>query len=81
MRVYADDRKNSTSFMERRSAELEEQYPEFKAAAERLYDFQRRFKEVWGVNTGLIPKEMSEAWDKRWQYYVPFNRDVKGKNI
>ena len=60
--------------MGRRQAELEARYPAFKEASERLYEFQNRFKEVWGVETGLISEDMSRAWDEKWKYYVPFNR-------
>lgn len=76
MRVFADDRKNSTVFMNRRVAELEKQYPEFHNAAERLYRFQDQLKETWLVGTGLISEETSKAWNERWKYYVPFNRAV-----
>lgn len=74
MRVFADDRKNSTVFMNRRVAELEKQYPEFHNAAEQLYRFQDQLKETWLVGTGLISEETSKAWNERWKYYVPFNR-------
>lgn len=76
MRVFADDRKNSTAFMNRRVAELEKQYPEFHNAAEQLYRFQDQLKETWLVGTGLISEETSKAWNERWKYYVPFNRAV-----
>lgn len=74
MRVFADDRKNSTVFMNRRVAELEKQYPEFHNAAEQLYRFQDQLKETWLVGTGLISEETGKAWNERWKYYVPFNR-------
>lgn len=74
MRVFADDRKNSTAFMNRRAAELERQYPAFHDAAERLYVFQDQLKETWLVGTGLISEETGEEWSKRWKHYVPFNR-------
>ena len=79
MRVFADDRKNSTAFMNRREAELAKQYPEFEAAADRLYEFQRQFLDTWGVDTGLISEETAQSWAARWQYYVPFNRAVGDK--
>lgn len=79
MRVFADDRKNSTGFMQRRQAELEQQHPEFVEASARLYEFQRKFLRTWGVNTGLVSPEMADQWAQRWQYYVPFNRLVEGK--
>ena len=76
MRIFADDRKNNTTFMERRRDELEAQYPQFKEAAERLYDFQTAFLETWGVETGLVSKESAAEWAERWHFYVPLNRAV-----
>ena len=76
MRIFADDRKNSSAFMERRTAELEAKYPQFKEASERLYEFQSKFLQTWGVDTGLVAKESADKWAKRWKYYVPLNRAV-----
>ena len=46
MRVFADDRKNSTAFMTRRQEELEKEYPHFKEAAQRLYQFLGDFNRM-----------------------------------
>lgn len=80
MRVFADDRKNSAEFMEHRAAALEQQYPKFKEAADRLYQFERDLRQVWGVDTGLISEQTAKDWDERWKYYVPFNRAVSVEN-
>ena len=80
MRVFADDRKNSAEFMERRAAVLEQQHPKFKEAADRLYQFERDLRQVWGVDTGLIGEQTAKDWDERWKYYVPFNRAVSVEN-
>ena len=77
MRVFADDRKNSSNFMEARQLELEEQYPEFKEASERVYAFERAFLQTWGVDTGLVSPESKQAWEQRWGFYVPFNRAME----
>ena len=74
LRVFADERKNSTTWMQVRQAQLEAQYPQFKDASERLYQFQTDFLRTWGVGTGLVAQESAEEWGKRWSYYVPFNR-------
>jgi hypothetical protein len=76
MRIFADDRKNSTQWMEIRQEELEDEYPAFKEASERLYQFQRDFLNVWGVSTGLVSAQSATEWGKRWAYYVPFNRKI-----
>lgn len=75
-RIFADDRKNSTAFMERRRAELEEQYPQFAEISDRLYAFERDFLQTWGVQTGLVSAESAKSWSKRWSFYVPLNRAV-----
>lgn len=76
MMIFADERKNNVSFMTKRVAELEAAHPEFKEAADRLYEFQKQFLKTWAVDTGLLPAEIAEAWAKRWAYYVPLNRAV-----
>lgn len=76
MRIFADDRKNSTAWMEGRQAELEKEHPDFKVSSERLYDFQSEFLKAWGVGTGLVSQESADSWAERWKYYVPLNRAV-----
>ena len=76
MRIFADDRKNSTAWMQNRQAQLEQQYPEFKEISERLYQFQADFLKTWGVDTGLVSQQSADEWAKRWKFYVPFNRAV-----
>ena len=79
MRVFADDRQNSTNWMKARQAELEEQYPQFAEASDRLYEFQRSLLQTWGVETGLVSQDSAEQWGKRWKYYVPLNRAMGDK--
>ncbi len=82
MRVFADDRKNSKEWMNKRQAVLEAEYPQFKEASENLYKFIYQFYKTWGVSTGLISQEALDSWQKRWSFYVPFNRATeKGKGI
>lgn len=81
MRVYADDRKNSSRWMQNRQHELEVQYPSFQEVSDRLYDFQRQLLQTWGVNTGLVSAKSAEEWGKRWKFYVPFNRAMDDKQL
>lgn len=74
--VFANPMQNNAQWMNNRAAELEKEYPEFKAAAERLYEFQNNLLRVYGVETGLVSREMYDEWTKRWQFYVPFNRVI-----
>ena len=79
MRVFNDDKKNSTAWMNRRQLELEQEHPELVGISERLYEFQRKFLETWGVETGLVSEESFNEWGERWKYYVPFNRAVSAQ--
>lgn len=80
MRVFANDRQNSTTWMNQRQSELESQYPEFRAAADRLYKYQRNVLFAYGVQTGLISQEAYDKWGARWSFYVPFNRQMDEKS-
>lgn len=79
MRIFADDRKNSTAWMEDRARALERQYTEFKAAAARLYQFQTDFLQTRGVGTGLGSAQSAKNWAERWKYNVPLNRFMGDK--
>ena len=81
MRTFADDRKNSTAWMNRRQAEIEAQHPEFIEISERLYAFWDKFSQTWLVETGLIDEATYKSWRKRWKYYVPFNRLVNQDGV
>lgn len=78
-RVFSSDAKNNKEWMEARRIALEEEYPEFKEASEKLYAFQERFLQTWGVETELITQDTADTWLERWKYYVPFNRNVGKK--
>ncbi|HNW87260.1 MAG TPA: strawberry notch family protein [Candidatus Limiplasma sp.] len=74
MRIFANDAKNSTTWMNCRAQELEAEYPAFREASGKLYIFQRAFLNAWGVKTGLVSEEAAKDWGERWAYYVPLNR-------
>lgn len=80
-KVFASDAKNSTNFMQKRQKQLEEQYPAFKEASERLYNFIYDFYNTWGVETRLITKDTLDSWKTRWKYYVPFHRALEVTEI
>ena len=81
MRVYADDRKNSSQWMQNRQHELEVQYPDFREVSDRLYAFQRQLLQIWGVNTGLVSAKSAKEWGERWKFYVPFNRAMDEQQL
>ncbi|MBR0282244.1 MAG: DEAD/DEAH box helicase family protein, partial [Oscillibacter sp.] len=73
-RVLANDRKNNLLYCELREKELEQQYPQFKAASEALYEFWDSFMKIYVVETGLISQEQYDAMRAKHPYYVPFRR-------
>jgi len=79
MRVFADNRKNNAGWMNGRQEELEVQYPEFEAAAQRVLTFNSQLLQTWAVDTGIVPAEKAAEWSERWKLYVPFNRDMSGE--
>ena len=81
MRTFADDRKNSTRWMNNRQAEIESKHPEFVEISDRLYKFWDKFMQTWIVDTGLIEESTYDSWRERWQFYVPFNRVVNQDGI
>ena len=74
MRIFASDLKNSEQWMNSRRKELEDEYPAFKEASERLYAFQKAFLQAWGVESGVVSEASAKRWAERWKYYVPLNR-------
>ena len=78
-RVFADDTLNDPAFISQEIADLEAGNPNFADTAQQLYDWQKRFMEVWLVDRGIISREM---FNKLWAVdpnYVPFDRDVIGR--
>ena len=75
-RVYADDSINNIAAMQEIVSNLELQYPEFRAAAEDVYDYERSLMDEWLVGTGIISQEQADALWERWKCYVPFKRMI-----
>lgn len=73
-RVFADDRKNNTQWLNNRRKELEKAYPKFLEAAEDVYRFQHDFLQTWGIGSGIISADAFEAMQKMYPEYVPFFR-------
>ena len=77
--MFADDTLNDPAFISQEIADLEAGNPNFADTAQQLYDWQKRFMEVWLVDRGIISREM---FNKLWAVdpnYVPFDRDVIGR--
>lgn len=74
MRVFNDDAWDNTAWMQQTAAELEDKYPNFEEAADRLEEYQHELIQAYGVESGLYSQETIDEWMERWEHYVPFNR-------
>ncbi len=54
---------------------LEAKHPEFKDAAEAVYEWQRLMMKTWLVDTGVITEEMYTKLTEMYPDYVPFFRE------
>ena len=73
-RVFADDRMNSTQYMENRLNELENKYSDFRHISENLYEFLDNFTQTYAVDTGLISQNAYDEMKEMYPRYVPFFR-------
>lgn len=76
-RVFADDTINTPEAATQIAAELEKAHPEFKQAAEDLYEYQKAVMQYWLVDTGMMSKETFDALQEKYPNYVPFYRVTK----
>lgn len=57
---------------------MEKEHPEFKADAQKVYDWNADLKDVM-VDSGLMSKELSSNLDSIYKNYVPTLRVIEGK--
>lgn len=62
-----------------RAAELEKANPEFKEAAEDVYQYYRFLRNM-DVEKGIITKETAELWEKMYPHYAAIARNVTGES-
>ncbi|OMF98171.1 hypothetical protein BK147_11155 [Paenibacillus sp. FSL R7-0337] len=73
-KVFRDDLAWTPEFGAQKAAEYEQQFPEFKEAADKFYAFNQQMVQSWLVDTGIITQDMADAWLKANPYYVPNKR-------
>ncbi len=81
-RVFADDTLENADSIREEINMLETTYPEFKEAAENLYEYQRNLVINFGVQAGGIDSETANKLFELYPCYVPFfrsNNTVKGQ--
>lgn len=73
-KVFRDDLDWTTDYGTQKVAEYEAMFPEFKEAAEKLYEFNRQMVQSWLVDTGIITQDTAQAWIDKNPFYVPNKR-------
>ncbi|MEE0963105.1 MAG: LPD38 domain-containing protein [Ruminococcus bromii] len=80
-KVFVDETLENPDILREEIAQIEKQNPQIKEAAEKIYQYLKNLKKYWGVDTGLITKELSTYLDEIYPCYVPFFRETKNKGI
>ena len=79
-----DESGNEIPVTAEQSAEIissyESKYPEFKAIAQEVWDFNRNLNQ-YRVDTGLITQEAFDIMQKMYPHYVPTYREDSNKGI
>ena len=75
-RVFADDTLEDVEAIERRIAVIESNYPEFKEAAENLYEYQRNILKYIVMPAGGMTEEVYNSLNEKYPCYVPFYRAI-----
>lgn len=73
-KVFRDDLEWTPEYGAQKVAEFEQQFPEFKEAADKYYEFNRQLAQSWLVDTGIISQDMLDAWIDKNPFYVPNKR-------
>lgn len=75
-KVYEDDRLNNRHVVKRMVDAFEKNHPNFKQAAEKIYDWQRKLMKAWLVDTGVITQDQYNYLTETYPHYVPFYRET-----
>ena len=79
-RVFADETLEDVDNINNEIAKLEYEHPEFKDAAENIYEYQRNVLKNFVVDAGGMSYKGFERMQELYPKYVPFNRDVNNGN-
>ena len=75
-RVFADDTLEDVESIEKRIAVIEANYPEFKEAAENLYEYQRNILKYIVMPAGGMTEDTFNSLNEKYPCYVPFYRAI-----
>lgn len=73
--VYDVPELNDIDIVSSIAADFENKNPEFRQAAQNLYDWQRQLMKTWLVDTGVITEEQYNRFTEMYPDYVPFFRE------
>ncbi len=75
-RVFADDSLQDVKRIKEEIDVYENKYPEYKTAAEDIYEYQRKILKYWVVDCGGMNEELFKDLQEKYPCYVPFKRYV-----
>jgi hypothetical protein len=73
-KVFRDDLNWTPDVGKAKLAAYDARHPEFKAAADDIYNFQNEMLQKWLVEPGIITKEQAKAYQDANPFYVPMKR-------
>ena len=78
-RVFADPTLENPDVIRSEIARIEQNVPQVREAAERIYEYQRNLMQIYGVESGGISQQTADDLRKKYQCYVPFIRQSEKK--
>ena len=73
--VYEQPELNDMDVVQAMIDDFEHKNPDFKKAAEKLYNWQRTMLKCWLLDTGLISQAQYDKFTEMYPNYVPFFRE------
>ena len=78
-RVFADPTLENPDAIRSEIARIEQNVPQVREAAERIYEYQRNLMQIYGVESGGISQQTADDLRKKYPCYVPFIRQSEKK--
>lgn len=78
-RVFADPTLENPDVIRSEIERIEQNVPQVREAAERIYEYQRNLMQIYGVESGGISQQTADDLRKKYPCYVPFIRQSEKK--
>lgn len=78
-RVFADPTLENPDVIRSEIARIEQNVPQVREAAERIYEYQRNLMQIYGVESGGISQQTADDLREKYPCYVPFIRQSEKK--